>query len=197
VGVLLDVRCPACGRPGPAPCPGCAERLQPAPLLAPPPGVDGCAALLSYEGAGRALVTGLKYRNLRAVLARLAAALAALVDPTLLDAVTWAPTTRARRQERGFDQAELLARALAAATALPCRSLLRRGPGSPQTGRSRAERRAGPVFAPRARAPTRVLLVDDVQTTGATLAAAARALRAAGALEVWALTLAQTQPRRP
>src|SRR4051794_38515260 len=54
--VLLAVTCPVCGGRGRAPCPGCLAELRPAPLLAPPPGVDACHALLAYEGAGRELV---------------------------------------------------------------------------------------------------------------------------------------------
>ncbi|HEX8771251.1 MAG TPA: phosphoribosyltransferase family protein, partial [Acidimicrobiales bacterium] len=98
--------------------------------------------------------------------------------------MTWAPTTGARRRERGFDQAELLARAVARRLGLPCRRLLRRRPGPAQTGRDREGRQSGPAFTTRrVTGPARVLLVDDIVTTGATVSAAARALRAAGAIE--------------
>ena len=60
--------------------------------------------------------------------------------------VSWAPTTPARRRARGFDQAEVLARAVARTTRLPCRGLLRRLPGPPQTGLPASERRRGPRF---------------------------------------------------
>jgi predicted amidophosphoribosyltransferase len=151
-------------------------------------------ALLAYDGAGRRLVARLKYANERAALRGLAAALAAAAPPGA-DAVTWAPTGATRRRERGFDQAELLARAVARRLRLPCRRLLRRDPGPPQTGRTRAERRtAPPVFTPRRPAPGTVLLVDDVVTTGATAAAAARALRGAGATRVVLLAAARTPP---
>jgi predicted amidophosphoribosyltransferase len=107
--------------------------------------------------------------------------------------VTWAPTTTARRRARGFDHAELLARAVARELQLPVRATLHRRAGPPQTGRPAALRRAGPRFdARRVRLPSRVLLVDDVATTGATVAAAADALRRAGASAVIALTAART-----
>ncbi|MDQ3385753.1 MAG: hypothetical protein M3503_07070, partial [Actinomycetota bacterium] len=94
--VLLGVTCPVCGRPGRAPCDWCAGALRPAPALPPPPGVDRCLALLSFEGAGADLVARVKYRNQRAALPGLAhglAAGAAAVGGARATAVTWIPTT--------------------------------------------------------------------------------------------------------
>jgi predicted amidophosphoribosyltransferase len=191
--VLLPAACPGCGAQGTALCPRCAAALAPPPGLPPPPGIDACIALLAYDGPGRQLVARLKYRNERAALGRLAAALAAASPPG--DVVTWVPTTPERRRERGFDQAELLARRVARRLRAPCRRLLRRHPGPAQTGRTRAERRAAPPsFTARRPAGGTVLLVDDVVTTGATASAAARALRAAGADRVVLLAAARTPP---
>ena len=186
--MLLSPSCPVCGRKGSVLCAACAGALRPAP-----PGV--VPALLAYDGAGRALVTALKYRNQRGALRLVGHALAQRA-PRDVDAVTWAPTTPARRRARGFDQAELLARAVAHQLRCACLPLLGRPPGPPQTGRSRLERLDGPTFQVRPPVPRRILLVDDVVTTGATLRAAAAALRQAGAAEVTLLALAATPGRR-
>ena len=164
-------------------------------MLARPPGVDRCAALLEYAGAGRELVARLKYRNARTSLGFLADGMARLAAEWEIDVVTWVPTAPARRRRRGFDQAELLARAVARRLGRPCRPLLRRLPGPAQTGRPLADRRRGPSFVIRGRPPQQVLLVDDVTTTGATAAAAARVLRHAGAARVQLLTAARTPSR--
>ena len=212
--MLIPTTCPVCGARGPAPCGGCAALLRTAPSLPAPPGVDGCAALLEYDGAGRELVARLKYRNARSSVPFLARGMAALalaatsadadVDAPgdrpgvdVVDVVTWAPTTPARLRARGFDQAEVLARAVARRLGVPSRRLLRRGGGPAQTGRGALARHQGPAFAPcRALRGGRVLLVDDVVTTGATVAAAARALREAGAARVAVVAAARTPPGR-
>jgi predicted amidophosphoribosyltransferase len=112
---------------------------------------------------------------------------------TTLDVVTWAPTTPAHRRARGFDHAELLARAVGRRAGLPVRALLTRLPGPPQTGARREERKVGPRFRARPDAIHRsILLVDDIVTTGATLTASAAALRRGGAATVTGLAAART-----
>jgi predicted amidophosphoribosyltransferase len=158
-----------------------------------PAALDVCRSLLAYDGEARELVARLKYRNDRAALAWLAGGMATLVEPPTGVVVTWAPTGARRRHRRGFDQAELLAAAVARRWRVPCRRLLGRAPGPAQTGLTLAERREGPSFVPaRAHVPAPVVVVDDVVTTGSTLTAAAWALRAAGVPWVGALTAART-----
>jgi predicted amidophosphoribosyltransferase len=152
-------------------------------------------ALFAYEGTGRDLVQALKYRNGRSAVAALGVAMAAKVAARVPDVVTWAPTSSGRRHLRGYDQAELLARSIAAALRCPCRRLLcRTDRAGPQTARGREERlRAPPEFlVGRGVEGLAVLVVDDVVTTGATLRAAASALRGAGAARVEVLAAAAT-----
>lgn len=199
MAMFLALTCPLCGTRGQAPCHGCLVHLR-APVAAPsPPGIDLDRSLFSYEGRARRLVTGLKYGNNRALIPGLARALADLVSgpPTeTFDVVTWVPTTAVRRRQRGFDQSALLARAVAGELALPSRALLAHRPGPAQTGRDLRSRRSGPEMSSLGRSPARVLLVDDVVTSGATASAAAKALRDAGAKVVVLLTIARTPRKR-
>ena len=134
------------------------------------------------------LIVELKYHNRRANALRLGDLLVdairrdASLTGIVFDVVTWAPTSLAHRRRRGFDQSELIACRVARQLGVPARSLLRRRGSVAQTGRSRRERLAGPVFfAHRAARGLRVLVIDDVTTTGATMRAAQRAFRSVGA----------------
>jgi predicted amidophosphoribosyltransferase len=167
--------------------------MRPAAAGPLPAALDVCRSLLAYEGEARELITRFKYRNDRAALAWLASGMATLVEPPARVVVTWAPTGAQRRRRRGFDQAELLAAAVARRWGVPCRRLLGRAPGAAQTGLTLAARRQAPSFVPGpAHVPMPVIVVDDVVTTGSTLTASAWALRAAGAPWVGALTAART-----
>lgn len=120
-----------------------------------------------------------------------------------LSGVTWAPTTPRRRRHRGYDQSQLLAAVVARATGLRARRCLRRTSDA-QMGLDVAHRRANPTFGAAGsaevrpeRTPSRALhgtwvLVDDVVTTGATMSAAATALRGAGAASVIGAAIAIT-----
>jgi predicted amidophosphoribosyltransferase len=157
----------------------------------------GVLVLFAYAGTGRALLAALKYRNGRSLVPWLAVSMARLQAGRSVDVVTWAPTHPGRRRQRGYDQAEILARALARSLGVPCRRLLRRTDRArPQTTLGRAERLVAPAFAALGPAPGHIVVVDDVVTTGATLAAAAAALRASGASVVTCMAAAAT-PSEP
>jgi predicted amidophosphoribosyltransferase len=148
-------------------------------------GVEAWAPV-AYLGPARALVGALKFRGATAVADSMAAMVAAGAPAPLLEGATLVPVPPhpARLRARGYDQAELLASALARRTGLPLlRALVRTGEPVSQVGRGRGARFrsiAGSFVALRSvTAPRRPLLVDDVITTGATLAACARALEAA------------------
>ncbi len=149
------------------------------------------------HGGTQELIRGLKYRNRRGAVAELADQLVQSIidDPESpeYEIVTWAPTSSVRQRQRGYDQSELLARAVAARLGIKCRRLLYRDRSAPQTGRNREQRLHGPIFRARPmRRPYRVLVIDDVVTTGSTLRAAAHALDLAGAKEVCLLAVAAT-----
>jgi predicted amidophosphoribosyltransferase len=197
VEAAFPASCPGCGRPAEPVCDACARTLRSPAPCPPPRGVDRWLALFTYDGVARELVARIKYWRTRATVPWLAHRMAGLIalagEDARVDLVTWAPTTPSRRHARGFDHAEILARAVARELRLRARPTLRRQSGPPQTGRPAAARRAGPGFDARGAAlATRVLLVDDVATTGATLAAAADALRRRGATRVVAVTAART-----
>ena len=168
----------------------------------PPFDLARSAAL--FRGPVRKLVHGLKYGRetwLAPVLGEfLHGCFLAHYAAEKPDLVVPVPLHPFKRFRRGYDQAELLARDLARRLALPCapRLLSRLRDTATQTRKDRDARRrnmAGAFAVPRARAPyafgKRVLLVDDVMTTGATFAAAASALRAAGAARVLCLSAAR------
>jgi ComF family protein len=120
------------------------------------------------------------------------------VLPPDVAALVPVPLARARRRERGFNQAALLAERLGAALGVPVRArwLARVQATQPQTELGAAERRAnvrGAFAADAAVAGRHVIVVDDVLTTGATAAECARVLRAAGALRVGVLTVARVR----
>ncbi len=193
--LLFPVSCLGCGELAGALCPSCVGQLEPPEPFPVPEGLDTCTALTSYAGVARRVVSGLKYRNDRSALAALAASAARAVPVDRhLHVVTWVPTVPSHRRGRGFDHGELLARAVGRSGQRPARALLTRAEGQGQTGRGRDARRRPTPFLVRRRVAGSVLLVDDVLTTGATLSAAAEALRAAGAGAVHGLALAHTPP---
>jgi len=195
--MIFSSCCAGCSAPGPTLCHPCRFALVARPQGQAPGGVLVAAP---FTGRVRDVLLGFKYRNRRPVAGHLAGLLVNRVAAAgvSVDVVTWAPTSAGRRHRRGFDQAELVARHVARQLGVPCRRLLERQTGAtPQTGQSRHLRLQGPEFRARPRLPHgHVLVVDDVVTTGATLRAAATALRASGAADVTCAAIAATPDGR-
>ena len=214
--LLLPQRCVVCGGGGRQLCDGCREelrRIEPplcarcgAPTAWPVERCRECAgrrlafasarAAVGYDEAARRLVHAWKERGLRRLSSQTAALVIECLPPPEVDALTFVPADRARRLKRGHNPAERLAVELAAAWELPCLPLLERTRGGRQRGSSRVERRTvRGAFRPIAGAPRKVAVIDDVYTTGATAAATASALRAAGARRVEAIAFARALRR--
>ena len=187
---ILPPLCDRCGRPLHRPeCPYCRKL----PLT-----IDGIRAIAFFEGNLRRAIHAFKYEQrpeLAGVLGQmLSDYLAAHSLP--VDVVTAVPLHAERERARGFNQALLLARALGARQNLPVwdRALTRVRATRSQVELDAAERHANvqDAFAAETRvAGMRVLLIDDVCTTGATMDACTAALKQRGAKSVWGLALAR------
>lgn len=186
--------CPRCALPIPQPAPACGRCIK-----RPPPASAALAPFLYADPVDRWLPRFKFARDLAAgrVLADLVledARLPALIDG--IDALVPLPLHRSRLAERGYNQALELARPLVRAFDLPLRHdwLQRVRATAPQTGldaRARRRNLRGAFVADAAMRGQRVLLVDDVITTGSSMLEATRACRRAGALEVRVLAVAR------
>ena len=219
--MLLDLffprRCVVCALPGATLCGGCAADL---PVLSSPlcsrcgaptawP-VERCRecsgrrlafasarAAVEYDDAVRALVSAWKERGLRRIAGLAASIMTDVIPQPAAQLIAFVPADGDRSLTRGHHPPERLARELGRLWGLPVQPLVQRTrPLRPQRGLSRVERRRNVRGAFRG-APCRgrVLLVDDVYTTGSTVAAAASVLRAAGAASVDVVTFARAARR--
>ncbi len=165
-------------------------------------GFDAAYSFGAYEGALRELIHLLKYDRIRTLARPLGDFLmAAYPREQRFDAIVPMPLHWRRYWRRGFNQSELLAREVSRRCGLPvARGVRRLRATAPQAGLTNAKRRVNVsgAFAPARRRSVeglRVLLVDDVMTTGATASACSRALKSAGAKYVAFLALARADRR--
>lgn len=189
---ILPPICKQCGRPLKSPtCPHCAKF----PLR-----IEGTRAVAFFEGALQQAIHAFKYLH-RPELADDFGTLLAdylLTFPLSVDTIIAVPLHPERERARGYNQAALLAHALGARTHLPVwnEALTRTRATRSQTELNAAERRANvrEAFAATPRVQgARVLLIDDVCTTGATMEECGAALYAQGAQAVWGLAIARTR----
>ena len=187
--MLFVAVCPGCGAQNAGRCHSCVEILVRAPVTLR----AGIVVSHDYVGVMRELIVAMKYSSMRWIAPMLADVwverCARVCD---VDRVTWVPTTPARARDRGFDQSEIIARRIARRMGLPCNRLLRRTDDVAQTGRSARERRDGAHFIARRECVGRILVVDDVVTTGSTMRHAVTSLVVAGATAVTAGAIAAT-----
>ena len=172
-------------------CPGCIDWQA---------DISGIRSPFQFTGIVRKAVHQMKYKNLRALSEPLSGWLSDYLTAHHLpaDVLVPVPVHPKRLRERGYNQSFLLAKELGKRTRLPVndRCLLRRTHTPPQARTQNVNERrsnAAGAFICRDRSLTgkQVLLIDDVATSGATLNACATALKAAGAVSVWGLTLAR------
>ncbi len=207
--LLLPASCAGCGNPleemQTSLCLPCRQALTASRTCGLGPGgasFDRLIAPFPYEGVAKTLIVSLKYNHRLSLVSFLSGILAETIleclgtDPA--DGIVPVPLHPTRRRERTFNQAEALARDLARRLDLPCRLdlLSRTKPTLSQTELTRSERRANLEEAFRIQADpliraSRLLLVDDVFTTGATAESCARLLKEAGAASVAVVTVAR------
>ena len=216
---LFPSHCIGCGRIGTFLCDACCQKLPGIPLpicnncgkpestatLCPTcwgwqSQIDGIRSPFRFEGVIRQAIHELKYRNLKAIAGRLAELLFDYLqaNPMPGEVLVPVPLHLRRLQERGYNQSRLLAKELGKLIALPLidGGLHRLKDSLPQARTTTVEERRRNVanaFACRNEKLNgrSVILIDDVCTSGATLEACAKALKRAGAVSVWGLTLAR------
>ena len=202
--LLFPPKCPFCGKILDAPgiCPACRAALPWVPdgeTVRELPGGVRCAAPLWYGGLAREGLLRFKFQGHSAAAQTLGELIAQCTAEHFggeFDTVTWVPVSRKRLRQRGYDQAELLARSACRLWGVSAERLLEKRRDTPaQSSLESADARrenVADVYQARNAAGKRVLLIDDICTTGATLASCARTLREAGAESVVCAAVART-----
>ena len=197
--LLFPRKCVLCGRllrsretdlchPCRVDSPECPVRKQKRSFL------DSWVAIWYYKGYIRSSILRYKFRGARSYAAaygRFVAMKLLQTQPEGFDVLTWIPVSPLRKLRRGYDQVELIARAVGRELDMtPVSTLKKIRHNRPQSGITGAEKRKANVLgayravSPEKVAGKRVLLLDDILTTGATMSEAARVLKTAGAKEV-------------
>lgn len=209
--MLLPPHCPGCGREGSLLCAACTSSVgrrlhEPTGLpvgleASVPAGLVQLEWCSSFTGPARAAIHALKYDSERRLVDPLADLMASRWQRAGAggDVLAFVPVHAHRRRQRGFDQAELLARAIGSRLSLPVLPAVHRAAATrAQHALGRADRAANvggafvvPAGMRRSVGDRWVILVDDVVTTGSTMAACGAALRGAGAAAVSGLALAR------
>ncbi len=193
---ILENTCPVCSGPlDGSPCGTCADRHW---------YISKNITLSEYSGVMKSVICKMKFAGIRGhhtTLGRIA--LKELTRRAIhADMITWVPMSQKKQWDRGFNQSELISKFISKRTGIPCRKLLKEKAGIRTQKKlglrdrfvnslCRYEIAGGSPLAGR-----RILIIDDVYTTGATVNECARQLRQAGADEVFSLTLARTDIKR-
>ncbi len=200
--ILWPTQCAGCDVPGRGRlCGGCAEALAVVRIGAEIAGVEGALAAARYDSPLGIALKRAKYGRDPSLLAHLADRFARTLAPFVVggrfDAIVPIPSPWTRRVVRGFSTGAVLARHLSRASRIPVRSALSLRPGPRNAGLDAIARRSNLRGRLRARRPVagRVLLIDDVVTTGSTAAEAAGALHGGGTRSIWLATLCVSETR--
>lgn len=205
LGVFFPRKCPFCGKLTGKTllCETCGAALPRCEEIRQGADFGRCTAPLYYEGPVRDAILAFKFKAKLGGLdafGRLMAQTAAERYSGEFDAITWVPVSKKRLKKRGFDQARYLTASMCVDWHVaPLETLRKVTDNPPQSGLDDAAARRANVLgvyeavSPEQFAGKRLLLVDDICTTGATLGECARVLKAAGAAEILCLTLAMVR----
>lgn len=213
INLIAPHSCLSCGVEGTLLCAVCTTTLEPAVARCyrclrpsalgqtceecrPSASLSAVYSFAVYNNVAKDILHKLKFERSRAAIKPIAASIMSGCQLSGDSIASYVPTATTRVRMRGYDQAHLIARSCAVQARLPVLPLLRRTANTRQVGSSATERRqqqytAFRIINERSIKNSKILLFDDVITTGTTLEACARLLREAGAARVEAITFAQ------